>query len=69
MGFLEVLRLVSLTLSVVRMFKDGEGDKESALLGLGTVIAKASGAKDEEIEVVIPELKVLIESFLALLKR
>ena len=60
MQWLEAIRLGIALLSFLKVMRDENGDKESAVLGLFALLAPKAGLKQEEVEVFIPELKSLV---------
>jgi hypothetical protein len=66
MKYLQAFSLAVSLLSFIAEMKREGGDKESAFLGLGELIARAAGAKEEEVSLIVPEFKRLFSAISAL---
>jgi hypothetical protein len=66
MKYLEGIRLGIALISLIAELRRDEGDKQGALLGIGQLIARASGAKEDEISVLSEEFKKLFAAISAL---
>jgi hypothetical protein len=66
MKYIEAFRLGIALLGYIAVLRQEGGDKESALLGLGSLIARAAGAKEEEVSILSEEFKKLWAAISAL---
>jgi hypothetical protein len=60
MQWIEALRLGIALLTFLKTMRTEDGDKEGAVLGLFGLLAPKAGLKQEEVEVLIPEIKSLV---------
>ena len=60
MQWLEAIRLGIALLSFLKMMREDGSDKEGAVLSLFALLAPKAGINQEEVEVLIPELKSLV---------
>ena len=64
--YLEAFRLGVALLGYIAVLRQEGGDKESAFLGIGQLIARAAGAKEDEVSVLSEEFKKLFAAISAL---
>ena len=60
MQWLEAIRIAVSLLTFLKVMRDENGDKESAVLGLFGLLAPKAGLNQDEVDVLIPELKSLV---------